>query len=403
VQADDIDISAAISWSSVNTLTLDAYRAIAISRPVSVGAQAGLSIKTNDGGTGGVFSMGQKGNIVFQDLSSLLTINGTAYTLVGTLPALANAIAANPNGAFALANSYDASADGVYAQSPIQTTFQGNLDGLGNTIQNLSIKSSGSSNSLGLFSFVAGAITHTRLARVDITTSKTGDLSTGALVGYSGGYLFENSVSGSIHFRGQQAVGGLVSTNGATIEDCSATVNIRGTLKGSAAGGLVEFNGGTIKESFATGSVAVGDSSWAGGLTAYDYESGIENSYALGSVTGGSKSQIGGFVGQEVRRASVFVSTSYSTGAVSGGPSSLVGGFAGKSTKQSIYTDAYWDTTTSGTSQATGKGNWRGIVGETTEELQSGLPAGFDPAIWGENANINNGLPYLLNNPPPKK
>jgi hypothetical protein len=36
----------------------------------------------------------------------------------------------------------------------------------------------------------------------------------------------------------------------------------------------------------------------------------------------------------------------------------------------------------------------------TTEQLQSGLPAGFDPTIWGENAGINGGLPYLLNNSP---
>ena len=30
------------------------------------------------------------------------------------------------------------------------------------------------------------------------------------------------------------------------------------------------------------------------------------------------------------------------------------------------------------------------------------LPAGFDPAIWGQNASINNGYPYLLANPPPQ-
>jgi hypothetical protein len=43
-----------------------------------------------------------------------------------------------------------------------------------------------------------------------------------------------------------------------------------------------------------------------------------------------------------------------------------------------------------------------GITGLTTEQFQSGLPAGFDPGVWGENANINGGLPYLPTNPPPK-
>jgi hypothetical protein len=41
-----------------------------------------------------------------------------------------------------------------------------------------------------------------------------------------------------------------------------------------------------------------------------------------------------------------------------------------------------------------------GITGLSTAQLQSGLPAGFDPTVWGENANINSGLPYLLANPP---
>jgi hypothetical protein len=57
---------------------------------------------------------------------------------------------------------------------------------------------------------------------------------------------------------------------------------------------------------------------------------------------------------------------------------------------------------TSGSTQAVGKGNARGITGLTTQQLQTGLPAGFDPKIWAEDANINNDLPYLINNPPPK-
>jgi hypothetical protein len=32
--------------------------------------------------------------------------------------------------------------------------------------------------------------------------------------------------------------------------------------------------------------------------------------------------------------------------------------------------------------------------------LEAGLPADFDPTIWGENASINGGLPYLLAIPP---
>jgi len=33
---------------------------------------------------------------------------------------------------------------------------------------------------------------------------------------------------------------------------------------------------------------------------------------------------------------------------------------------------------------------------------ESGLADGFDPHIWRQSPNINNGYPYLLANPPPK-
>lgn len=66
----------------------------------------------------------------------------------------------------------------------------------------------------------------------------------------------------------------------------------------------------------------------------------------------------------------------------------------------------YWDMDTSGKGQGKGFGNCqdngcrRSVKGLTTEEFQSGLPDGFDPNIWGENASINGGFPYLIALPP---
>jgi hypothetical protein len=93
---------------------------------------------------------------------------------------------------------------------------------------------------------------------------------------------------------------------------------------------------------------------------------------------------------------------SYSTGKVSGGQKgpSAVGGFLGVSSLDP--TSFYWDTTTSKTDQGTGEGNIPGLTGLTSTELKSGLPAGFDPAVWREKKNVNHGFPYLINNPPPK-
>jgi hypothetical protein len=128
----------------------------------------------------------------------------------------------------------------------------------------------------------------------------------------------------------------------------------------------------------------------------------IQNSYSTGAVSVGADGQAGGLVGRNpnphVNKPTVY--TSYSTGAVSGVSPSEVGGFAGANGV--AQSDTYWDTTTSGTTQGVGKGNKTGITGLTTQQLQSGLPRGFDPSVWGEKPNINNGLPYLLANPPPK-
>ena len=53
--------------------------------------------------------------------------------------------------------------------------------------------------------------------------------------------------------------------------------------------------------------------------------------------------------------------------------------------------DAYWDIDTSGTTEAVDSGSSVGMTALTDAQLKSGLPAGFDPAVWGQDANINNG------------
>jgi hypothetical protein len=78
------------------------------------------------------------------------------------------------------------------------------------------------------------------------------------------------------------------------------------------------------------------------------------------------------------------------------------GGYVGYVSDSSGFTNCYWDTSTSGTNQGSGDGGDEGVLGLTTAQFQSGLPAGFDPTIWAENPSINNGFPYLINNPPPQ-
>jgi hypothetical protein len=86
---------------------------------------SGLTVTTNDGGRNGYFGFRRKSHVSFANLSSALTINGASYTLEGVIKSLASAISANPSGDFALASNYDASVDGTYTTSPIQTDLTG--------------------------------------------------------------------------------------------------------------------------------------------------------------------------------------------------------------------------------------------------------------------------------------
>lgn len=404
VQASNIDVDVGLTWPGANTLSLDAYSAITINRKILVTGAGGLSLSTpNDT----LLSFPKKGRVEFQNLSSLLSINGLSYTLVNSIKSLASAIAANPSGAYALANNYDAAADGTYSASPIQTTFTGNFEGLGNVVSHLSIRASGF---IGLFSVQFGTIKDFGVldGRIQVSDNSTaGMLSAG---GY-GGNLIRDFATGSIRGTGTlgNAIGGL-SGGGSFTTYCHADVRITDTSP-AQVGGLLGGNGGSIDQSFAIGSIkmtgkASGNSSYIGGLAGANF-GGINNSYAIGAVTGGARSRVGGLVGEngETNGVGAVIATSYSTGAVSGGKKALVGGFAG-----TVYPPSgrynkhdYWVTDTSGTDQGTGKGNKRGIVGLTSVDLQSGLPEGFDPKIWTYGGKtVNNGFPYLIANPPPK-
>jgi hypothetical protein len=125
----------------------------------------------------------------------------------------------------------------------------------------------------------------------------------------------------------------------------------------------------------------------------------ILNTYALGAVTAGSNACVGGLVASNWAQ----VRSSYAAGQVgTAGPiwESQIGGFAGWNHKSARNQRAYWDTDTSRAAQACGKGHCANVVGLQDSQLKSGLPAGFDPKIWGQSPNINNGYPYLLANPP---
>lgn len=429
VQAKDINVRAAVSWSSGSALILDAYQSVTIDQAISIQGLAALVLTTNDRGKHGKLSYGNKGHVTFDNLSSNLVINGAGYALANSVKSLASAIAANPYGTFALSKSYDASQDGTYSVSPIYI-FYGVVDGLGNEISHLSVKDTQPEDNVGLIDAVesGGSVRNISLlyARVygvscycgilagynggrmySVSVSGTmnggGEGSTGAIVGFNAGTIQNSHTSATVNGGDISNVGGLVGENDGTLEKSFATgsVKLHGTERSdSYVGDLVGSNRGTIDQSFATGTLQMLYQSYSGGLVGAN--SGmIANSYATGnnSIMYMNDLYSGGLIGSNFGQ----VTNSYSTGTVAG--ATYIGGLIGGdfSTSGSI-TDTYWDTTTSGiTNLSQGAGNIpndRGITGLTTGQFQSGLPAGFDPKIWAENPNINNGLPYLIDNPP---
>jgi hypothetical protein len=432
----DIAFDAGLHWTAPTRLTIDAYRSVTFSQPVMSLGSGGVALTFNDGGSGGDLFFANKGRLAFWDTHSVLRINGRQYRLVKDVATLSADAAANPEGFYALANNYDASSDGPYANSPV-ANVAGTVEGLGNTISHLTINGCcGLVHSLGNNStastlrdiVLAGEIV--RVNDADRDNTKTGGLvgyfEQGTIVGASivGGSIYASSgwVGGLVGFvdvvgarvirshssarvlcRSDCFAGGLIGLNSGYITLSSASGIVKGS-HGSFVGGLVGGNGGFVSLSFATGAVTVTNGK-GGGLIGDNFfccgPVGVDHSFATGPVTvvGTADTYAGGFVG---RGATATIKQSYSIGFVSG---VHFGGFVGYDEQHGsgpLYN--YWDLDTSGVSDPSrGAGNIPndiGITGLATVQFQSGLPNGFDPAVWGQNPTINNGYPYLLANPP---
>ena len=408
-QVKNIVVSAGFSWTSASSLTLDAYDSVTFNRAVSVAGSGGVTLTTNDGGANGVLSFAPKGNLSFLSTANSLTINGKAYTLASSVASLAADIASNPSGAYALSANYVAKPDGIYPAAPIATTFEGTFNGLGNTISYLAIKGAAKGLNLGLFADVdtAGAINSIRLTNSRIKAQENSYV--GVLTAVNYGSIFNSFASGVIvaaaGSRSGNFEGGLVGGNYGALDQAAASTSIAvngdSPLSIAFVGGLVGANAGTMQRSYATGAALAGNGvghAVSGGLVGFS-AAAIHNCYATGAASIGVSTEVGGLVGYNGHA----IDDSYSTGAptAAGG---LVGGSIGYDGSNGGISNDYWDTTTSDiTNLSQGAGNIAndpGITGETTAQLQAGLPAGFDPKIWAENPKINGGLPYLIANPP---
>ena len=267
--AGNITVAAPIAWAADTTLTLDATNDIAITAPITAtGAAAGLALNY-----GGAYTLGMSTPVTLSGAGSAFSINGDAYTLIRDVSQL-QAMQSNLGGRYALAVDIDASSVanfnpvGDNSTGTTETRFTGIFDGLGHTIDGLTINRP-AQNYVGLFGFAQNAtIRNVGLTDVDI-----------AGLNYVGGLVGWNYASGT--------------GTTASITQAYAT----GAVTGSGyVGGLVgrneAGNGATarITQAYATGEVR--GSSFVGGLVGLNYASGtgatasVLQAYATGTVTG---------------------------------------------------------------------------------------------------------------------
>jgi filamentous hemagglutinin family protein len=284
----DIFVNSGISWSSANTLTLDAHRSIAVNAAITVSGPGHLALITNDGGSNGALTFASGGSASFTGTpgsGQSLSINGNSYMLLFSMndvQGINTSANLGPGNFYALAKPLDATSYGNW--TPVggngNSAFEGTFEGLGNTISNLAISpTANNAQSIGLFGIVGGVVQNLNLTSVNVhanpnlgTDQQTGFQDVGALAGQNIGLVNNVTASGTVNGDNASAgasIGGLIGQNGgcsnncanpspASIQNSSSTVTVSSTALSVQLGGLVGYNGPSsiIKLSYATGAVS---------------------------------------------------------------------------------------------------------------------------------------------------
>ncbi|GGE50450.1 hypothetical protein GCM10007276_29420 [Agaricicola taiwanensis] len=376
-QNGDITVQTAVTWSSAATLTLDAYRNIAVNANITGGAGSKVVLRADNAGTGtgtvsfagGTTVTASGGVSVYYNPASYSSPTSysayqgagttiTAYMLVNNVNQLQsiNDSTASRSGTYALGRDIDASVtlgwNGGAGFNPIGyggNQFKGVFDGLGHTISDLYINRP-TTDYVGLFGYAETS----RISNVGLLNANvTGRNQVGALVGENYGNAGLSSVTGSwatglVTGIGGEHTGGLVGRNRAIlggqalISDSWADVTVTGRERvGGLAGTNAAENGSTasISGSHASGDVTA-SSNRAGGLVGWNYSQHggstavITNSYATGGVrsSGANANQYGGLVGfqEGTEFGSALITQSWASGSVINATGDGIGGLIGQ-------------------------------------------------------------------------
>ena len=182
-------------------------------------------------------------------------------------------------------------------------SYKGTFDGGGHTITGLTFTTN--DKYAGLFGWLnrAGTVKNVVMEGVQITSNQIYGGSIGGVAGYSWGTIENCSVSGSV--SGTVYVGGVVGAQiGGSITGCSSSATVKGTVDVGGVAGQTNSSA-TLTACYATGNVTIeinpAKNIAGGSLVGMNAGSSLLACYATGNVTSTGSStgkvHIGGFLG----------------------------------------------------------------------------------------------------------
>ena len=182
-------------------------------------------------------------------------------------------------------------------------SYKGTFDGGGHTITGLTFTTN--DEYAGLFGWLnrAGTVKNVVMEGVQITSNQIYGGSIGGVVGYGWGTIENCSVSGSV--SGTVYVGGVVGVQiGGSITGCSSSATVKGTVDVGGVAGQTNSSA-TLTACYATGNVIIemapAKNIAGGSLVGMNAGSSLLACYATGNVTSTGSStgylHIGGFLG----------------------------------------------------------------------------------------------------------
>ena len=178
-------------------------------------------------------------------------------------------------------------------------SYKGTFDGGGHTITGLTFTTN--DEYAGLFGWLnrAGTVKNVVMEGVQITSNQIYGGSIGGVVGYSWGTIENCSVSGSV--SGTVYVGGVVGAQwGGSITGCSSSATVKGTVDVGGVAGQTNSNA-TMTACYATGNMTLEIASQnnidVGGAVGFNGGSRILACYATGNVTSTGSSTVNVYIG----------------------------------------------------------------------------------------------------------